>query len=100
MRTGDFLIGVAAGILGVYIWRRMSAKAGKNPADLTVSEMAVVAKDVVQEEGGKFGEALKKEYDIVMPADQVSNKVRQKAKELTRGRYAIDPEKIKQPVSL
>lgn len=100
MRTGDFLIGVAAGILGVYIWRRMSAKAGKNPADLTVSEMAVVAQDVVREEGGKFGEALKKEYDIVMPADQVNKKVKQKAKELTRGRYAIDPAKVKQPVSL
>jgi hypothetical protein len=100
MRTGDFLIGVAAGILGVYIWRRMSAKAGKNPADLTVSEVAVVAKDVIQEEGGKFGEALKKEYDIVMPADQVKKKVRQRARELTRGRYAIDPAKVKEPVSL
>ena len=87
-------------MLAAHLWNRVYGKTGKNPADLTVREVAVVAQDVIREEGGKFGEALKREYDIVMPSDQISKKVVEKAKDLTRGRYAIQEDKIKTPVSL
>jgi hypothetical protein len=43
---------------------------------------------------------LKKEYDIIMPSDMVSKKVRKKAKELTKGRYSVSVSDVKTPVSI
>lgn len=97
---GNFILGVIVGIAGVYLYRAFAQKSGKNPSDLTIKEMAVLAEDVAREEGSKFSAALKKEYDIVMPSDQVSKKVRAKAKKFTEGRYAIVPDNINQPVTI
>ena len=97
---GNFILGVLVGIAGVYLFRRFAEKSGKNPSDLTIAEMAVLAEDVAKEEGGKFSEALKKEYDIVMPSDQVSKKVKAKAKRLTEGRYALKPDNVNEPVTI
>jgi hypothetical protein len=82
------------------LYRQAAKKAQKSPSDLSLKELATVAQTVVTEEGGKFGQALKKEYDIVMPSDQVRRKVRLKAKELTEGRYAIKADNVKPPVSI
>lgn len=97
---GNFLLGLGVGVLAAYIWRQMSKKSGKNPSDLTLNQLGVIAQDVVVEEGGKFGEALKKEYDIVMIPNKYTEKVKRKAKEFTEGRYAIKVDNINPPVSI
>ena len=97
---GNFLLGVGVGILAAYLWKQMSKKAGKQPEKLTIEEAVTLAQDVVKDESNKFGSALKKEYDIVMPSDQVSKKVRMRSKELTEGRYAVKVDNIQKPVSL
>jgi hypothetical protein len=43
---------------------------------------------------------LKKQYDIIMPSDQISKKVRQKGNEFTQRRREIDLNMIKEPVSI
>lgn len=96
----DFLLGIGVGVLAAYFWRKVHIKSGKEPSDMTLRELANVSQNVVAEEGNKFGEALKKEYDIVMPSDQVVKKVKKRAKELTDGRYAIKADNIKPPISL
>lgn len=100
MKNGNFLLGLAVGVGLVYLWKLTQKVKGDNPNAMGVMEVGEVTKDVVTSEAGKFGQALKAEYDIVMPSDQISKKVRQKAKELTRGRYAIKENNINPPVSL
>jgi|688.fasta_scaffold01175_60 hypothetical protein len=100
MKSTNFLLGAAVGILAAYVWRQIYSKSGKNPVDLTPREIGVITQEVIQEEGNKFGDALKNKYDIVMPSDQISKKVREKARKLTDGRFAIKEDKIKEPVNL
>lgn len=97
---GNFLLGLGVGVLAAYLWRQMSKKAGKAPTELTVSQLGGVAQDVIVEEGGKFGEALKKEYDIVLIPNKYSKAVKEKAKEFTDRRYALKADNINNPVSL
>lgn len=96
----SFLLGFASGILGVYLWRQFRKKSTKSASDLTIKDAVAITKEVVAEEAGKFSDAVKKQYDIIMPSDLVNKKVRQKAKKLTQGRYTIQEEKVKEPVNL
>lgn len=96
----NFWLGAAVGLLAAYLWNKAKQKSGKNLNDLSLKDVASITKDVVVEEGGKFSDAVKKEYDIIMPSDQISKKVQQRADKLTRGRYAPQPQKVKEPVKL
>jgi len=96
----NFLFGAVVGVLAAYVWRQISVKSGKKATNLTVKELGEVAQDVIQEESGKFSNALKKQYEIIMPSDQISKKVKEKANELTERRYAVIEDNIQKPVKL
>lgn len=96
----NFLLGFASGILGVYLWGQFRKKASKSTSDMTIKDVVAITKDVVTEEANKFSSAVKQQYDIIMPSDLVNKKVKQRAKQLTQGRYAIQEEKVKEPVNL
>jgi hypothetical protein len=38
--------------------------------------------------------AIRQQYKVVMPSDLVSNRVRQRASELTAGRFSVDMDKL------
>jgi len=100
MKSANFILGIAVGIGLVYLWKLTQKLKGENPNAMNVEGVAQITEDVVTQESGKFGQALKAEYDIIMPSDQISKKVRQKAKELTKGRYAIKEDTLKPSLSL
>lgn len=96
MKWTNFLFGVLVGGIAAHIWHRKDWKK-KNSSEAKMSE---VTADVIQEESNKFSGVLKKQYDIVMPSDQISKKVRQKANELTAGRNTVRRDRVKPPVSI
>jgi hypothetical protein len=98
MRTVNFLFAAAVGALAYHIWRKSTEKsAGKQ---LTAEEQAQVVAEVIVGESQKYSDVLKKQYDIIMPSDKVAAKVKAKAKQLTRGRYEVDLNKVKEPVKI
>lgn len=99
MKLGDFLIGALVGgvVYHVYLKSRQKAVAN-NP--LTLGDKVKLAVDVVEEESQKYSDILKKEYDIIMPSDQIDRKVRDRGARLTERRKEINLNKVKQPLSL
>jgi hypothetical protein len=63
-----------------------------------VTTQTKLVADVLTEEEAKYSNALLREYNIVMPADKVSAKVRAKGEELRQGRYALQPQRINPPL--
>lgn len=98
MRTINFLFAAAVGALGYHIWLKSTQK-GVNK-ELTIEEKAKIVAEVVKDESQKYSDILKKQYDIIMPSDRVSAKVQAKAKQLTKGRYEVDLNKVKEPVKI
>jgi hypothetical protein len=97
MKMQDFLLGALAGIVVYHILKKMK---DKNSSGTTIEDKIELTKQVIEEEGSQFSDALKSKYNIVMPSDVVSKKVKKKAKCLTKGRSSVDPSKIQQPVSI
>ena len=97
MKFQDVLIGAVIGVVAYHFWQQSQKQ---KTVENTISDTLVALKEVVDEESTKFSKALKKEYDIIMPSDMVSKKVRNKAKELTRGRYSVSVQDVKPPVSI
>lgn len=94
MKYGQFILGLLAGATVMHILHKKGYMSNKPK---TTTEMIV---DIKEEEKAKYPDPIKKKYDIVMPSDLVSKKVRQRAKDLTRGRYEVDLNKVKEPVSI
>lgn len=93
MKYGQLLLGVLVGAVAAHLWHRKDwAKKEK-----TVEE---VIADVKQEELKKYSEPLKKKYDIVLTPNKYTKRVLEKKEQLTRGRYEVDLNKVKQPVSI
>ena len=63
-----------------------------------VATQTMLVTDVLTEEEAKYSNALLREYNIVMPADKVSAKVRAKGEELRKGRFALQPQRINPPL--
>lgn len=97
MKWGQILLGVFIGGIAAHIWHRKDWNTNSKKDEVKITE---VANDVIQEESSKFSNVLKKQYDIVMPSDQISKKVRKKAEELTKGRRAIFANRVKKPVEI
>jgi hypothetical protein len=98
MKLVDFLFGAAVGVVAYHIYSKSRQRAGKTP--LTLQEKVQIASDVIEQESQKYSDVLKKQYDIIMPSDQISKKVRQKGNEFTQRRREIDLNMIKEPVSI
>lgn len=98
MKSWQYL-GLAAGLLGVatiiYLNRKEKAQARK---PLTGAEIQGIIAEVQAEEGAKYSNALLRDYEVVLPTGVASKKVRQKAEEITRKRFAVNPKKIKKPL--
>lgn len=95
MKYGQLILGVLIGAVGMHLLHKRGYMSN-NPKK-TAEEVVV---DVKEEEKAKYAAPIKKKFDIVMPSDLVSKKVRQKAKALTQGRYEVDLNKVKDPVSI
>jgi hypothetical protein len=67
-----------------------------NPKKST-EEMIV---DVKEEEMNNYSNPLRKKYDIVLKPNKYSKEVLRKKESLTRGRYEVDLNKVKDPVSI
>jgi len=63
-----------------------------------VTTQTKLVTDVLTEEEAKYSNALLRDYNIVMPADQVSAKVKAKGEELRKGRYSLQPQKMNPPL--
>ena len=99
MKLGDFLIGALVGgvVYHIYMKSRQKAVATK---PMSLGEKVKLAVDVVEEESQKYSDVLKKEYDIIMPSDQINRKVRERGNALTQRRKEINLNKIKEPLSI
>jgi hypothetical protein len=82
--------GIAA--FGIYRYYTKNNKATISEQDLT--------KAVLKDEQNKYIErgSLLANYNIILPADMVSKKVKAKGEELRQGRFAIQPQRINEPV--
>lgn len=98
MRLGDFVFGVLAGMVLYHLWNKRAGV--NNPTAMAIESEVLSVADAVQKEGSKFSDAVKQDYDIVMPSDQIAKKVRIRAKQLTDGRYSEDLSKQTPPVSI
>lgn len=92
MKYGQFIAGLFVGYGLYYLWAKSNAK----KAETITETIAQVKEDEVK----KYSAPIQKKYNIVMPSDMVAKKVRQKAKQLTEGRYEMDLNKVKEPVSI
>lgn len=98
MKLGNLLIGALIGAVGYHLILKSRQKAANKP--MSLEEKVKLTSDVVVDESNKYSDVLKKQYDIVMPSDQISKKVEQKANRLRMRRKEIDLNKIKEPVSI
>jgi len=98
MKLGNLLIGALIGAVGYHLILKSRQKAANKP--MSLEEKAKLTSDVIVDESNKYSDVLKKQYDIVMPSDQISKKVEQKANRLRMRRKEIDLNKIKEPVSI
>lgn len=71
----------------------------KNNKTKSVSMQDLVV-DVINEEQDKYSTPFQAEYNIVMPSDLVSKRVREKGEQLRAGRFAIQPDKVQAPLYL
>lgn len=98
MKLLDFVLGVGAGLVVYHYWNRRVGV--KNPEAISVETEVLAAKDVITQTANKYSDALKQDYDIVMPSDQIRKKVRVRAKQLTDGRFSEDLQRQKAPLSI
>lgn len=92
MKYGQFIAGLIVGYGLYYLWAKSNAKKPE-----TITETIAQVKE---EEMKNYSEPLKKKFDIVLTPNKYSKKVLEKKAQLTRGRYEVDLNKIKQPVSI
>lgn len=97
MKFQDVLIGALIGGIVYHFWQQSRKK---KTIEGTMTNTMVALKEVANEQSTKFSEALKKEYDIVMPSDMVSKKVRKKSNQLNKGRNSISVQDVKAPVTI
>ena len=93
MKKDNFLLYVLLGVgaLGAWYWYKNRNK----KQDLTIADINA---EVTQPEAIQFPAPFLADYNIVMPSDLVNKSVREKAAQLTAGRYEIQNDKIQDPL--
>lgn len=89
MKYGNFLLGVLAGAAVYYLFFN---KKTQKSVEVTV--------DTKNNEVKEYSNPIKKKYDIVLKPNKYTKEVVQKAKNLTKGRYEVDLNRVKEPVSI
>lgn len=98
MRLGDFLLGMAAGLV---VYHLSNKRVGVvNPEATEIETQILATKQVLEEEAKKYSNSLRQDYDIVMLPNKISNKVKMRSKELTDGRFSLDLQRQKPPLSI
>ena len=92
MKKDNFIWWVLGGVGAVALWYyyQNNKKKSVNTQDLVV--------DVLNEEQDKYSTPFLVDYNIIMPSDLVSKRVREKAEQLRAGRFAIQPDKVQAPL--
>ncbi len=85
---------VGLGVIGVIYFLNSRKKRA-----IPVTEEQLIAA-VEKEEEDKYSTPFVQDYKIVLPADLISKRLREKAAELKAGRFAIQPDKVKAPLFL
>lgn len=80
------------GVIGVWYYFK-----NRNSKPTPITEEQIVAA-VVKEEEDKYSTPFKADYKIVMPSDLISKRVREKSEKLRAGRFAIQPERVQDPL--
>jgi hypothetical protein len=94
MKKDNLIWWVVGGIAAYALYRYY-----KNKKDIKVIDADIMS-EVVNEEEDKYPNSLLAQYNIILPVDMVSKKVKAKAEELRAGRFALQPQRINKPVSL
>ena len=91
MKKDNFVWWVLGGVGAVALWYYYNNK----KKSVTNQDLVV---DVLKEEQDKYSTPFKAEYNIVMPADLVSKRVKEKGEQLRAGRFEIQPDKVQAPL--
>jgi hypothetical protein len=92
MKKDNFIYWVLGGVGAVALWYYYNSNKKKS-----VSTQDLIV-DVLKEEEDKYSTPFIVEYNIVMPADLVSTRVREKGEQLRAGRFEIQPDKVQAPL--
>jgi len=85
-------VGIGFTVLGIwYFYQRRKKRT------IPVTEEQLIAA-IEKEEEDKYSTPFVQDYKIVLPADLISKRLREKAAQLKEGRFAIQPEKVKAPL--
>ena len=92
MKYGQFFVGLLVGAVAMHVLHKMGYMSNKpkNTQD--------VVGEVIDEEEKSYSNPIRKKYDIVLKPNKYTKEVVQKAKTLTKGRYEVDLNKVKDPV--
>lgn len=82
------------GVIGILYYLK-----NRNNKPAPITEEEIVA-EVIKEEEDKYSTPFKADYKIVMPSDLISRRVREKSEQLRAGRFAIQSQRVKQPLSI
>ena len=96
MKKDNFITYVLLGVGALGVWYYFKNRKNKIKP-VTQGELVTA---VIKEEEDKYSTPFVNEYRIVMPSDLISKRVREKSAKLTAGRYAIQEEKIQNPLYL
>jgi hypothetical protein len=92
MKKDNFIYWVLGGVGAIALWYYYNNNKNKS---VTTQDLVV---DVLKEEQDKYSTPFLVDYNIIMPSDLVSKRVREKAEQLRAGRFAIQPDKVQAPL--
>jgi hypothetical protein len=93
MKKDNFVWWIVGGIAAYALYRYY-----KNKNVVKVNASINLVEEVLDEEEIKYPEPFLAQYNVVLPADMVSKRVKAKGEELRSGRYAIQAQRINEPV--
>lgn len=93
MKYSQFFVGLLVGAVAMHVLHKMGymSNKAKNPENVAPEE---------KEEVKNYSNPIRKKYDIVLKPNKYTKEVVQKAKTLTKGRYEVDLNRVKEPVSI
>lgn len=94
----NFILGIAVGAIGMHLLHQMGYMGDAKGQG--AAEPKPEGQPMKDEEAKNYSGALTRQYNILMPSDMVSRKMKEVGKEFTQGRYSIDESKINPPISI
>jgi hypothetical protein len=92
MKKDNFIWWALGGVGALALWYYYQNNKKKS---VTTQDLVV---DVLNEEQDKYSTPFQVDYNIIMPSDLISKRVREKGEQLRAGRFAIQPDKVQAPL--